>query len=303
MAIHYFKVRESELEGLHDKVALITGGSSGIGLATAKLFLNKGAQAVIVADLQRPPEGLGSRAHFVKADVASWKDLVSLFQVTMDRYGRVDIVFANAGVADVTDYVTLKEHEGQLLEPSRRPIEINLFGCQNTVALAVYHMQRQQPPGGSIVMTASGAGYEGVTSASYTSAKHGIIGFLRAMKTQLYPKIPVRLNVVAPGWTQSAITAGILDTFKSVGVPIQPASAIGLAVAKLATDPKYHGNSLFVANDQCAEFEGPILAATATCVGPSNGDEEQFQKLLMALKAHRLRQKLERRDPADLVNL
>ncbi|OAP62022.1 hypothetical protein AYL99_04225 [Fonsecaea erecta] len=287
--MQYFKVDESELVGLKDKVALVTGGSSGIGLATARLFLDKGARAVVVADIQPPPDELGSRVLYVKTDVASWKDLVNLFQTAIDRYGRMDVVFANAGVADSIDYVNLKEHEKQLLEPSRRPIEINLFGCQNTVALAVHHMQRQLPPGGSIVMNSSGAGYVGVTSASYTAAKHGIIGFLRAMKMQLHPKLPIRLNAVAPGWTQSAITAGVIDTFKSVGVPIQPASAIALAVGKLATDPTYHGHALFVSNNECAEFEEPIQAETARCIGASNGDEQQFQDLMMALKKHRER--------------
>ncbi|RVX71029.1 hypothetical protein B0A52_03394 [Exophiala mesophila] len=252
MACRYFKIKESELSGLEGKVAIVTGASSGIGLATAKLLVRLNAGAVFLLDLQGPKEDLGPRASFIETNVTSWESLRGAFDIVMARCGRIDIVHANAGIADTTDYVNLSEENGQLLEPSRYPYDVNLFGCFNTVSLAIHHMQKQSPQGGSIIMTASGAGYEGVTSAAYSelnyscflncglfteeliieaAGKHGIIGFLRAMKLQLYPKLPIRLNVVAPGFTESAITASALSTFKAVGLIIQPASAIALAVA------------------------------------------------------------------------
>lgn len=310
MSSRYFKIEESELRGIEGKVAIVTGASSGIGLATAKLFLRLNARAVFLLDLQSPLENLGPRALFIKANVTSWESLRGAFDIVMAQYGRIDIVHANAGIADTTDYVHLTERNGELLAPSRYPYDVNLFGCFDTVALAIHHMQKQRPAGGSIVMTASGAGYEGVTSAAYSESmdicfrrctrftaeltleaagKHGIIGFLRAMKLQLYPKLPIRLNVVAPGFTESAITASALSTFKAVGLMIQPASAIALAVGKLAIDSSYHGKALFVARNECAEFEGPILEVTAQCVGSSNGNPEQFKRLIEAMKADRIR--------------
>ena len=310
MACRYFKIKESELSGLEGKVAIVTGASSGIGLATAKLLVRLNAGAVFLLDLQGPKEDLGPRASFIETNVTSWESLRGAFDIVMARCGRIDIVHANAGIADTTDYVNLSEENGQLLEPSRYPYDVNLFGCFNTVSLAIHHMQKQSPQGGSIIMTASGAGYEGVTSAAYSelnyscflncglfteeliieaAGKHGIIGFLRAMKLQLYPKLPIRLNVVAPGFTESAITASALSTFKAVGLIIQPASAIALAVGKLATDTTYHGQALFVARNECAEFEGPVLEATAQCVGSSNGSPEQFKRLIETMKADRIR--------------
>jgi NAD(P)-dependent dehydrogenase (short-subunit alcohol dehydrogenase family) len=172
MTISYSPANEDDVKGLEGKLALITGGSSGIGLATAKLFLRKGVEAVVVADLQSPPEDLGSRALYVRTDVTSWEDLRALFQTAIDRYGRIDIVFANAGIVDTSNYVDLREENVQLLEPSRRSLDVNIFGCLNTVALAIHHMQRQKPAGGSIVMTSSGAGYLGVKSAAYSMLIH-----------------------------------------------------------------------------------------------------------------------------------
>lgn len=162
----YFTIDDSEIVGLTGKVAIITGASSGIGLATAKLFIAKGAQAIVVADLQPSKEDLGSRADFVRTNVTSWKDLTNVFKHTVEKYGRVDIVFANAGVADSVDYMNLMEAEGELVQPSRLPININLFGCMDTVTLACHYM-KDQPGGGNIIMTSSGAGYHAVNSAAY----------------------------------------------------------------------------------------------------------------------------------------
>jgi hypothetical protein len=114
-----------------------------------------------------------------------------------------------------------------------------------------------------------------------------VIGFLRAMKLQLHPKIPIRINVVAPGWTETGITAGVVKEFKRVGVVIQPPVAIGVAVAKLVTNPSYHGHTFFVASNQYAEFEGPLTEETDRLFGPMNGDEKQLQELLTKLKADR----------------
>ncbi|KIW48106.1 uncharacterized protein PV06_00725 [Exophiala oligosperma] len=126
-------------------------------------------------------------------------------------------------------------------------------------------------------MTSSGAGYFGVSSAAYR--------FLRAMKLQLHPHIPMRINVVAPGYTESNKTKGMVSEFRGVGLPIQPPSAVGLAVAKLVVDASYHGHTLFVADDQYVEMEGHLGDDTARYFGSMNGDEKQFRELLAIMKA------------------
>ncbi|KIW48107.1 uncharacterized protein PV06_00726 [Exophiala oligosperma] len=141
-AMRYFKIEASEVNSLEDKVFLITGASSGIGLATAELFLRKGANAVVIADTECPPEDLDSRVLYIRADVTVCDDLRLLFAATIEKYGRIDVVFANAGIVDRSDYVSLREEDGKVLEPDRRSLDVNLSGCLNSVALVIHHMQK-----------------------------------------------------------------------------------------------------------------------------------------------------------------
>jgi len=151
----FFSVSESEISGLKDKVAIITGGSFGIGFATAKLFLSKGAQ-VVIADLRPPKEELPGSL-FLQTDVTKWRDLKALFKQTLDIHRRIDIVFANAGVAPRETFVELMEEGGELVEPNRMTLDVNLTAATNTVALGIHYMKKQKS-GGSIVMTSSAVG-------------------------------------------------------------------------------------------------------------------------------------------------
>ena len=174
------------------------GASSGIGLATSKLFISKGA-TVVGADLQEPPEGV--EFSFIRTDVTSWEALETLFSKVYEEYGRIDIVYANAGVGPRVDYLTLeKDKEGRLIEPSKRVLDINLIAVTNQVALAVHYMKNKE--GGNIVFTASCTGYQRFVAPDYVVAKHGVIGLLRTMYPQLDSN-KIRINAVAPSFTRT----------------------------------------------------------------------------------------------------
>jgi NAD(P)-dependent dehydrogenase (short-subunit alcohol dehydrogenase family) len=121
------------------------------------------------------------------------------------------------------------------------------------------HHMRQQPEGGSIVITASASAYQPLCVADYTAAKHGVLGFMRGMNSSLHAAgIPIRINAIAPSWTIS----GILDThelFAEVGGLIQPASAVAPSVGVLMADERRNGQLIFSEQGRYWEVEEGIL--------------------------------------------
>lgn len=175
----------------------LLGGSSGIGLATVKFFSNQGAQ-IVCADLNPPPEDIANVA-FRKVDLTKWDEQYDLFEWTKTTYGRIDIAFLNAGVAEIEDVFLDKfDDNGRLQEPKYTVLAVNLMAPINGVKLATHYMKKQ-PEGGSIVVTGSGksthsspdvnvcvfsqrasanpgrVGFNGVGGTPmYTVAKHGV---------------------------------------------------------------------------------------------------------------------------------
>lgn len=167
-------ITPDDLSGLRDTVAIITGASSGIGLAATQVFALHGA-IVYIADLH-PPKSLPTRASFVKCDVTKWADLLALFAKVQQDHGRVDTVIANAGIAEVEDLFLdeFDEATGALREPKHTVVAVNLIGVMNTVKIAVHYMRKQSSIG-SIILTSSAAGYMGEPGLpAYTATKHGV---------------------------------------------------------------------------------------------------------------------------------
>lgn len=148
----------------------VQGGSSGIGQATVDLLLSLGAR-VINADLQEPakqPESSAAGEYvYVKTNVTVWADLVAMFKRSKELYGRIDSVFANAGLGPRADFLSMDVDEnGDLKEPNYDVIDVSLKGLMNTCALALYHI-RQQAEGGSIVLCGSTTGLQRLRAVDY----------------------------------------------------------------------------------------------------------------------------------------
>lgn len=178
---------------LAGKIALITGGSSGLGLATARQFIAEGAQVIVTgrrqAELDQAVAELGAAAIGVRGDVSNLADLDRLYETIRGRYRRLDVVFANAGGGA---FVPLGEIGEDHFD---KYFGINVKGTLFTVQKALPLM----PSGGSIVMNASMVAIKGVPGFSvYAATKAAIRSFARTWAVELKGK-NIRVNVVSPG--------------------------------------------------------------------------------------------------------
>lgn len=145
-----------------------------------KLLLSLGA-SVVSGDIQPPPAAELAETPsflFVQTNVTSWADLSKLFKTAKQHYGRIDCVFANAGIGPRANYLAIETDEnGDLKEPTHEVLDVNLKSVINTACLAV-HFAKQQPEGGSVVLMGSSTGLQPLRAPDYCKslAKQCVVG-------------------------------------------------------------------------------------------------------------------------------
>jgi NAD(P)-dependent dehydrogenase (short-subunit alcohol dehydrogenase family) len=178
---------------LTGKVAVVTGGNSGIGLATAKRFREEGAKVVISGRDQRTLDEavktIGGEVVAVRADVAKLSDLDKLYKTVSEKFGRIDVLFANAGIAK---FAPLAESTEALYDET---FNINVKGVYFTIQKALPLLN----DGASIIINSSVASESGVADTSiYSATKAAIRSFARTLTAELVGR-GIRINVVSPG--------------------------------------------------------------------------------------------------------
>jgi len=240
------------------KLAVVTGGSGGIGRATALAFAAKGAEAVVIADVDAPggldTAGLvqdsGTEAHFFPIDVTDVAQLAHFFAEVEHRYGPPDIVYNNAGI--VSGQPAWPESS---LARLRQVIDINLTGVVLGTRLALEHMRGR---GGSIVNTASMAAWEPLfQDPVYSATKAGVAQFTRSC-AGLAASMGVRVNAVCPGLADTPLLsktgdgtapADWLQPLIDEVELIQP-EEVAAAVVELIEDDSKAGDCVVVENRQ-----------------------------------------------------
>jgi NAD(P)-dependent dehydrogenase (short-subunit alcohol dehydrogenase family) len=189
------------MKKLAGKTAVITGGTSGIGLATAKLFVSEGAHVFITGrrqkELDAAAQEIGGNATGVQGDVSNMRDLDRLYE-TVKTHGRVDILFANAGVVGFAALGSITEEHFDKL------FNINVKGSLFTVQKVLPLLN----DGGSIILTSSVAGSKGTPASSvYGASKAALRSLVRVWTMELKER-RIRSNVISPGPIDTPATAG-----------------------------------------------------------------------------------------------
>lgn len=279
------------------KTILVSGAASGIGLATV-LYLHKPEYKnnVVAVDISKSAPNVSelrdsSRFLYIQCDVTSWLSQRAAFAKAVDHFGRLDCVFINAGVAEYGEQIfsDVYDNNGELEEPDRRTIDIDIRAVSDSLKLAMYHLRNDSDgntgkrkgsgkgQGGSIVMTASLAGYLASAGAPlYSAAKHGVVGYLRALKSDC-AKVGVALSVIGPGITLTPIVSGrkegqsLEDWGKDMGdrgVPINDAETVALTVANLmGQGAKANGSGVLIQANRIQEVEGGIAKTRQQWMG------------------------------------
>jgi NAD(P)-dependent dehydrogenase (short-subunit alcohol dehydrogenase family) len=241
---------------LDGKIAVITGGNSGIGLATAQRLVQEGAFVFITGrrqdELDKAVKQIGGNVMGVQGDVSNTADLDRLYETVKQQKGRIDILFANAGVADVAPLGSITESHFDKI------FSINLKGLLFTVQKALPLFQ----DGGSIILTASVGGSKGFEGVSvYSATKAAVRSFARSWTVDLKHR-KIRVNAVSPGMISTPMLSGQgmglseeqVEQFKKSVLNNVPLGRVGnpdeiaKAVAFLASDDSSYitGIELFV---------------------------------------------------------
>ena len=193
----------STVDHLAGKVAVVTGGASGIGLATARRFVAGGARVVIgdvdAGALAAAREELGAAVEAVRCDVRSDSDVADLMDTAESRFGGLHVAFANAGVGSLGVIA-----DGDAADWSR-VVEVNLIGSM----LTVKHAARRMPDGGSIIITASlNAVQPAAGMGAYCCSKAALAMLAQVAALELGPQ-GIRVNAIAPGLVRTGLTGGM----------------------------------------------------------------------------------------------
>ncbi|NKM28259.1 SDR family NAD(P)-dependent oxidoreductase [Rhizobium laguerreae] len=238
---------------LQGKIAVITGGNSGIGLATAKRFVAEGAEVYITGrrreELDRAVDAIGAGVTAVQGDVSRLDDLDRLFETVGERSGRIDILFANAGLGTFAPLGAIDEGAFDLT------FGVNVKGTLFTVQKALPLMQA----GASIILTGSTTGSIGTPAFSvYSATKAAIRNFARSWALDLKGS-GIRVNVLSPGATETPGLKGLANAGEEAALLQSLAEQIPLG--RIGNPEETAAVAIFLASDDSSFMTGSEVFA------------------------------------------
>jgi len=237
------------------RVAIVTGAASGIGAATATRLHAEGA-SVVIADLDAGhaasvADGLGERAMAVGCDVSRRDQVQAMVAAALDRFGRVDVLHANAGTPFSGPIESVDEATFE------RVLGVNLAGAFWSAQAVVPQMRSQGS--GVIVFTSSLQGVIARPSYTpYTAAKHGVIGLMKGLALELAPH-GIRVNAICPAATETPMLAGFLGGMGSVPDEALERFRASIPLGRLATPEDSAAAVAWLASDDAAMVTGHTL--------------------------------------------
>lgn len=258
---------------LQGKVAVVTGGASGIGAATVRRFLAEGAQVVfsdIQADAGRAlADELGPSTRFVVADVAEEDPVAAAVDLAVTEFGRLDVMFNNAGIVGVVGRIAETPTDGW-----HRTVAVLL----DSVFYGMKHAARVMVPqgSGSIISTSSTAGIQGgLGPHCYTACKHAVVGLTKSVASELASS-GIRVNAISPGNTVTAMTSAVItgDPNAIDEATESIASRSPLGIAGLPDD--IANAALYLASDEARYVTGHTLVVDAGQT--TNGGSARFHQ-------------------------
>ncbi|MEK1451395.1 SDR family oxidoreductase [Limosilactobacillus fermentum] len=225
---------------LDGKVAIITGGANGIGLAIAQKFAAEGA-----TDLKTPAE---ENFFFVETNVTQPASLTNLVDQVVAKYGHIDVLVANAGITEHKGPVSQLDEENW-----NAVINVDLNGVVLTNKYMVAQMEKQGTPA-SVIYTSSILGVVGAANSQvYSAAKAGVANFTRSQGVT-YVKTKIRFNAIAPGYVNTALSKTLPESVTSTMVERMP-------IGRLLEPEEIANVALFLASDLSTALTGAVINA------------------------------------------
>lgn len=249
---------------LANKTALITGGNSGIGLATARVFVAEGARVAIVGrnkkTLDAAAATLGSDVLAIQANVTDVDAMEQAFATTAERFGKLDIVFANAGIGELSPLGRTS------LETFERIIRTNLTAVFFTVQAALPQLR----DGASIILNGSVHAVLGMPGwSAYAAAKGGIRSLTRNLASELAPR-GIRVNQVTPGGTKTPIWSPLAPTNDSM-TALETRIGHATPLRRMSEADEIAKAVLYLASDDAANVTGTEVVVDGGVTGAPYG--------------------------------
>jgi len=238
------------MKKLEGKVAVITGGNSGIGLATAQLFVTEGAYVFITGrrqnELDKAVKAIGINVTGIQGDISNFADLDRLYDTVKQQKGQIDILFANAGTGEFLPWEKISEAHYD------KTFNVNVKGVLFTILKAVPLFKN----GGSIILNASTAASKGMQGlVVYSATKAAVRSFARSFTADLKGR-NIRINAISPGPIE---TPGLMNAAKSLGMTedqFKKTIVSAIPMGRMGTPDEVAKAVLFLASDDSSLITG-----------------------------------------------